>query len=253
VANRPGKSNGNSARVDEAIKRLRDAYREGRRLLRECPFGKTYGQGLIIQKAAEVGTNQDKLRKLRSFAEPEEGYTQQELQELFKLCRQHRRVIGFSIVVKFLTIGEKTQRAKFQRRAIREGWSLARVEQELVKRFGRRHPGGRRPRIPHTLKGFLADLDTRAFTLLRLINEVQKASGQDRHRICWTDLPSCVQADLAKVKEDISRLRTGIVGHLWDHLPPAQPRKWKFRFRAGLVRLRPGRRSVIKRLGLWIG
>ena len=78
----------------------------------------------MVAEANRLRVNLDTAYKLRVFADPKKGYTDLQLGALCMLCETNGRALGFSFVVKFLTIHNKIKRAKFQRDAITEGSEL---------------------------------------------------------------------------------------------------------------------------------
>jgi hypothetical protein len=151
---------------------------------------------------------------MRVFADEEKGYSRRELDELCAECLAYNRPLGFSFIVKFLTITEKRERACFQRETIRNDWSLIRVKHELVARYGRRRRGGKRPAIPKTVKELLADLETKCIGWQRLIAVLHSDSNPDTSGLRWQDLPQEVQKRLERAAKAVDGLRDAIAENL---------------------------------------
>lgn len=200
--------------VWKAVEALLKKHQQGLDLLADYPIGQTYGSKAIKTVADEWGINEDTLRKMRVFADEEKGYSHRELDELCAECLAYDCPLGFSFIVKFLTITEKRQRARFQRETIRNGWSLIRVKHEFVARYGRRSEGGKRPAIPKTVKELLADLDTKCIGWQRLIAVLRSDGGPTISGLRWQDLPEEVQRKLAQTEKAIEELRNALAKHL---------------------------------------
>lgn len=200
--------------VWKAVEALLKKHQQGLDLLADYPIGQTYGSKAIKTVADEWGINEDTLRKMRVFADEEKGYSHRELDELCAECLAYDRPLGFSFIVKFLTITEKWERARFQRETIRNGWSLIRVKHELVARYGRRRRGGKRPAIPKTVNELLADLDTKCIGWKRLIDVLDPDSDPVTSGLQLQDLPEEVQRKLDRTKKVIEELRKTLAKHL---------------------------------------
>lgn len=197
--------------VRAAIDALRDAHRLGRKIHKEIKPYADYGTGRIEEKAEELGINAEKVRKLRQFADPEGGYTQQELRELFQLCRKERRALGLSFMIKFLTIPkEGGQRAEFQRLVIEQRWNCTRVDTEIRARFGRRRRGGNRPKVPDTATSLLSQLDAMCQRWRRLVGIMTDEDDVGTAHANVKELPAEVQTDLKQVSRAITRLHAKV-------------------------------------------
>src|SRR5436305_827887 len=90
--------------VNQAIREIRDYHEEGRKGLDEVPERSRQGARDIDAQAERLGWNPTRLRKARQFAHREEGYTQQRLNELCRLLREHRPIFGISHVGLLVTV-----------------------------------------------------------------------------------------------------------------------------------------------------
>lgn len=200
--------------VLKAVESFRKRHRQGLELLHNHPIGKTYGSKAIKTVADACGINEDTLRKMRVFADERKGYSPAELEELCAQCLAYNRPLGFSFVVKFLTIADKRERARFQREAIKNGWSLIRVKHELIARYGRRRRGGKRPAIPKAVGELLADLETKCIGWQRLIAVLRSDSTPGTSGLRWLDLPQEVQRKLGRTEAAVEELRQTLAKHL---------------------------------------
>jgi len=156
--------------------------------------------------------NTDIARKKRQFADPNHGYTDDELDELCRLCEEHSCAFGVTLVYKLLTIKSRKQRETFQRRAITNRWTLAELEVELRRRFGRRGKGGRKPKAPASKDEALVQLDSMSLTWTRWYDALATDPSLDTPaksgpRITVEDLPPPVQAQLKKIQRLLKQLR----------------------------------------------
>src|SRR5262249_33449602 len=113
-----------------------------------------YRQHVIETEAERRGINPDTIRKARQFASAA-GYTRQEMRELCALIERvqpdqppEKAIVGKTHVLRLLTVKPKSVRRMVQRETVEQGWSLAELDAELMKRFGPRRQAGRRRRIP---------------------------------------------------------------------------------------------------------
>src|SRR5262249_38136863 len=142
-------------KVQAAVKRIRQFYALGRRIIRREADEPTRRGGVIREEAERLGRSQDTVRKARQFATEDVGYTRRELKELCRTVMEMQpaqpadlAVVGLSCVIRLLTVRPKARRARLQRRFIKEGWTVAEVEAEIATRCGPRREGGRRRPVP---------------------------------------------------------------------------------------------------------
>src|SRR5262249_33667210 len=114
-----------SAEVERSVREIREYHRQGRASLRELPQRRARGQRDLDEQAEGLGWNVTRLRKARQFADPEGGYSQDRLNELCRLLREHRPIFGVAHVGILVTISWAEGRADLQRRCLRDNWSKA--------------------------------------------------------------------------------------------------------------------------------
>ena len=95
----------------------------------------------------------DMLRKARVHADPEPGWSPEELDTLLKAIndvqtgqKEKLPIFSRAHAVKLLVIPEG-KRVKLQLRAIKKDWNLDQLENEIARRYGRRSDRGHRPGI----------------------------------------------------------------------------------------------------------
>jgi hypothetical protein len=127
------------------------------RLKRHDPGAVQYGRkATTFQKEAEVlGTNVDTASKMRRVASE---YTRREIDQVCALITRHRSCFGPTHLLVMLRVGERSERDRLMRRAIRERWSHTRLERAIQVKEGRREDVGRRPHVPADPQERLIDL-----------------------------------------------------------------------------------------------
>jgi|SRR5579871_6272418 len=199
--------------INEAVKKIRTFHQLGRKVQR-LRHTAIFGQHQIDTEAIKLRINPDTLRKARQFAE---YYNQSELNELCSYCRAeqlrmepHQSVFGRSHVIRLVSIGSKKERLRVQRVAITNAWSVAELDEEIAKRFGRRRKGGRRPRIPAERTALLIQLDGMCETWLRWHQNAARTPGEREEEapVPLTCLSPRVKRIVAEVSEDLRRLQT---------------------------------------------
>lgn len=170
---RKKKSRSPAPKVEESIQAIRADHKAGSGVL--ARIGRRASDKVLRAEAESLGLkNVDTVRKLRQFADPEKGYTLEELDELCEVCRKHGHELGRSFVFKFLSIPrENGQRAKFQREAIRNKWSRAEVDNAICARFGRRRHGGKTPMVAGSVDGVLVQADSVCLQFRRLVQTLR--------------------------------------------------------------------------------
>jgi hypothetical protein len=82
------------ARVEQTIQKIQHDYDKGVESLHAMPEHGKHGDYEIRKQAKTLRGNETKLRKARQFANPEQGYSEQRLEELFDLLREHQPSFG---------------------------------------------------------------------------------------------------------------------------------------------------------------
>jgi hypothetical protein len=187
-----------------AIDRLREYHRVGTEILTEFGPGRDPGMDKISKR---YGLGVHVVRVLRKFADEDHGYTEAELNELCAQSEKHGYTVGVTQLRHLVTIGDKKERARFQRQMIRGKWSNSETVAELVRRFGRRRKGGRKPHVAADVPGVLLQLEGFAVAWRRW-SERLADEDDDQVKVRTSDLAKEVQAAVAKVTEAFAALNT---------------------------------------------
>ena len=211
-------SRDSSQKVQAAIRRLRAAHKIGKQLFQACPFDRPDRQNTMVAEAKRHRVNLDTAYKLRVFAHEKKGYTGSELNTLCRLCEEHGRALGFTFVVKFLTIHNKTERTKFQEETIANGLSLIQVRLTLAARRGSQalHGlAGKRPKI-RDLDDFLADVAGKCVWWQRL-HKMLEDSFRDLSKgstLSLADIPVDIRKPFKNAVQSIERLKDAVTVYL---------------------------------------
>jgi hypothetical protein len=103
----------------------------------ELKKGKHYG-------APGTASEKEKLRKARAFADPAEGFSENELGEVLDRCRQHSHVLSVSHFVKLVTVEKGPQRDQILNEVMNRRLSASQLSNLLRERFGNRKPAAGR-------------------------------------------------------------------------------------------------------------
>jgi hypothetical protein len=209
------------AEIRLAVAQLEEYHRLGARLLKQYPPGRKHDKEAQRLEAAEAGMEPIKVFQIRNFADPKKGYSSEELKTLTDLCWQHKCALGFTFVLKFLTIRDKKKRAKFQRDAIKGHWGLHTVDQKRGNFQSRRPRVGRKPAVPDTLDDLYAALQSRALYWGRLKTELQKKPAPNSSRLRWSEVPKTIRDVLDDAVAAMEKLEAA----LGDHLPSPENEK----------------------------
>lgn len=224
------------SRVSEAVKRLEEAHRIGRQIRREQRSLAPHGHPTVEVVAAGMGLNADNYRKLRLFADPDTGYSKQELVELCQRCKKYQRPLGFTIVAKLLKIRNKKERSKLQRQAIEGAWSIADMDVELARLHGRRRWAGRKPKVPHDADEALMQLDSLCLKWRRWYTQIAEESGTGPSEVGLDDLPETVRRPLTKATRVIQQIEDAVAACSRESASSRHPRTRKGRRRRSRAR-----------------
>jgi hypothetical protein len=214
-------------RVAEAVRKIRAFYNLGRAIPRKQPHRDAYSRHVVAAEADRHGTNEDYVRKARQFADPVEGYSRQELNELVRLIKgvqpgqdDRKAIFGTTHLLRLLTVRPRRRRAALQRRAVEGGWSLSQLKLEIAKSFGTRRDGGRRRRIPSDRMAFLTLVEAQCEQWRRLRAELDRepGAGEARH-VLLADLPQGLQERITAVSAAVGQLQQAAVAELAQGQP----------------------------------
>jgi transcriptional regulator with XRE-family HTH domain len=198
------KSKEESTQVRQALKQLRDYYQLGLKVLeadRKNPIKLMYSRGVSMDFAKRLGVSRDYVDKARQFASK---YTEEQLDVLCALRRPDGMPLGRKHVVYLLSVKDKRQRARLQRRAAEEGWATRRLGEEITVLQGSQSSGGRRPRGPVSVDDAVAQIFKMCERWGRWYAGVE---SEDEGAVSLGDLPKSVSDRLASVSVGIEELQ----------------------------------------------
>lgn len=193
----------------QAIKKLREFYDLGKTAPRETE----YGGGEVASAAKKLGINADTLRKCRAFADPDRGYTPQELDELFGQLEAHNYGDGtwaFSTthMIRLISIPKAgSARRQLQDLVVEEELSCAQLDDEIRKRYPPRRKGGRRRHVPEERSALLRQVALECDRWERWLRSLSRVkAGKSSMEL----LPKETQMQLKRTTKLIQKLRKSV-------------------------------------------
>ena len=203
-------------KVKDGVESLRKIHATGKKIRAAL-------RTITIRAAAEKWrTNEDYVWKMSKFADPKTGFTLVELGRLCRWATDNGRIVGFSLAMKLLTFADKAERMKFAEKVLAEGMSLDEVNTYLVRRFGRRQHGGRRPRMLASVDDMLVGIEGKCLGWSKLydwLHEPSDAAPPGRLSIHWDDLSADLQEGLTGIVRAAARLQGVAAAHLGQSKP----------------------------------
>ena len=137
--------------LEKRISRIQECYKFGQRVLKECePYS---AKEELERVAAKIGIKPEQAAKYRAMAIEETGYSEQDIVDSVTAFRTEGRALTIGHFIRLLTVRDKKKREKLEGKALKNQWSLRRLQQEILADCGRRYDvPGRRPKIPDNLK-----------------------------------------------------------------------------------------------------
>ncbi len=190
--------------VNLAMKQLRTMYAIGQQAMKQKGSRKkTYGKILVTKLAGKRSMSASDVLVARQFAE---RYTGEELEELIDMCQAAGYPLGKSHVVKLITVRNKRDRKRLQKKCIQEGWSARTLQASLNRRYGKRRPGGAKlhpPRSVDDAKTKIADLCGKLLDF----HEAMKAADPESDGECGlSDLPVGLRKQLGSTMTQVRKL-----------------------------------------------
>jgi len=188
------------AKGQRMIANIRQFYQLGRRA------------NELVAKTAEfarsVGKNARTMTAARRFADPDRGYTPDELEDLCQLRRPNGLPLHWGHVQQLITVPTKRIRRRLEREAAKEAWTSAELAVAVRQAIGRRRPAHGRPmKRPATpgagLLQLLADSSLWRRRCEVAVEEVEKAAQGRLSR----DLREQLDATLEELQEVAGVLR----------------------------------------------
>lgn len=223
-------ANSRRKQVLQAIQQIRAFHQMGRESVRERSGRGTYRDRAIDQEAEARELNADAVRKMRQFADPEAGYTPDELSELCRMIKtvqvdqdEHEGIFNRTHVIRLLTVRPKRRRAKLQTEAIEQGWTCAELEAEIARRFGTRRHGGRRRRVARGEAELMTQIERMCEEWRRWHEELTrllKEGDQEKEPV----LSAKVRRQVDDASEQLLGLQKTVVGQLGKIQPDRELR-----------------------------
>ena len=196
-------------KVERAIRLLERCHQKGQKLADKFPkyarLPRPKQSSAAWFKKEGFG-NDDSARKVRQFVDPKQGYSNKDLKRLIGLCRKHERALGFTFVVKLLSVSkEHGVRRDLESELIENGWSMQRFKQELLSRFGRRRRGGKRRHVPSDVAGMLSQLDQMSLSWLKWTQRAFEKDAGEKSLIY--SLPQDIRESVTRVEGELRELQ----------------------------------------------
>ena len=127
-------------RMLDGLRQFHTAGHESRREHRSLGYGK------VMVEAERCRLHPEMLRKARRFADE---YSPKDLDRLIADCEKHGHALGLRHIIRLLSVASTTARLELQERAVRQRWSVSRLDAAILTRAPSRRPdAGRRPTPP---------------------------------------------------------------------------------------------------------
>ncbi|MEX2671410.1 MAG: hypothetical protein WD294_04785 [Phycisphaeraceae bacterium] len=131
---------------EKAADSIEQFYEVGRQSLEDHPG--RFHSGEAAKAAKKTGLTATMLGRARKFADPDRGYTPEQLEHLVKTCRKGPHPVTREHVVRLLSLS-KGDRRRIAKRIADEGWTTIRLNEEikrLPRKDGAPRRGGRTPK-----------------------------------------------------------------------------------------------------------
>ena len=188
-----------ATREPPETRRLREFHALGKKVLEvdrdsEPLAGGRRRRGVAKQFQKKRGLSRDQVEKARKFAAM---YSEEELEAL---CSLNVSRTGKSVtkchVIRLLAVHSKRTRRRLEKQAVRHGWSVQRLGQEITK-SGKSSQGGRRPKRPATVDEALGHIERLAQQWVRWAEMMEDSDGDES--VGTKDLPGPVALAVGKM------------------------------------------------------
>lgn len=200
--------------VEKAIKKIKKFHELGRRLPSNQGHREVYGKHLLATESSRNGVNEDTLRKARQFADPSDGYSEEQMEALCALIRKYqpdqeekKPVFGKTHVILLMRV-PKRDRKKLVERAVKEAWSTEELRSNIVLNAEKdnpkraRHDRGRRPHIPSDLNGLFIQMGRMCKEWRRWDAELRREQEiEEVKHVEFGELPLALRTELSGVIE----------------------------------------------------
>ena len=156
-------------KVERAIKFIKARYKLGKRILKEC--GMNARPRMMKELAAKANINPDTAQKLRALANEEIGFTEEDLEALFRKFRKEEQALTISHLIRLVSIKKGPERDAMIDLAIRQKWSSHQLQREITssKSEPNLRNAGRKPVI-RTGQNFESELARTLWSWRRVLN-----------------------------------------------------------------------------------
>ena len=209
-------SEATSQEIRMALRRVRRFYDLGVKSLEGTPGRMRFDR--LRQKPPRFGLSEELLRKARQFADPEQGYTREELTAILSRCEKQGFPLGTTHVIRWLTV-PKRRRSRIERLTITNKWAVSRLEAEIAKEFGSRRSGGRRRQIPADSLGVLIQLETLCDEWRRWRENLVRKPEETKEKGSDHGLPLSVRRRLGGVTQEIAELHAVVAAAIKRQKP----------------------------------
>lgn len=217
----------------DAIRRIRSFHAIGFKSLARKPGRMEYGA--MREEAARFQVSEEMLRKARQFADPDHGYSKEEVTAIIHSWKgaaaprrrqdgQDEFVLGTTHFIRWLTI-PKRKRARIEQQTIAEGWSLTRLEAEISAQFGARKFGGRRRRIPTDAIGILVQLASLCDEWRRWHESLTRDPDEDEKKGTAKHLPEEILRRLQLLAKEMGELQVLVASQIQTQKPKRGARR----------------------------
>ena len=210
------------SKVKDSLKRVRAFHALGTKSLKGRSGAAKHHEQEINREAKELGINPDTLRKARHFADPDRGYSKDELDQLCEACEQAEYAIGTTRIIRLLSIPSKQRRKALQGQAIKRRWSKRDLNREISKKHSPRKLGGRRKQIPTNVSDFLTDLLGKTESWRRWYAELNRVPVAGKRKVAileGLELPVELTRRIVQVSRTMARLHDQVTEELMTTVP----------------------------------
>jgi len=206
--------------IKRALQKLRAFYRDGQDVI-DAAGGKTRRQldpkEVVKTFARERGMPRDYYWQAAKFART---YTEEQFEELCCLRRPDGKPLSPGHVIRLLLVTDRRRRQGFQTqtRAIREGWSVSRLYDEIRQIQPSSTPAGPPSRPPESLDDALHQVAKLTGHFLKWTNVLNPTGQTDQDGgITWNDLPDPVRKQLKSTIRNLNKLHAAAEQELRQH------------------------------------
>jgi hypothetical protein len=202
-----------SEEVARNCRQIRDAYADGRRILRRLqPKHTDQGNESIRDAASALGQNEAKAYKARQFAQL---YSRDDMEALCDSISVHEAHFGIAHLGVLVSVSDPHERAEIQQWCIENDASKTELEAELKLRRGSLRRGGRRRRVGSDPDEVLVRIEEATDTWSRFYLVISEPiEGKRRRPSLLERLPDKVRKRLLSTDKAMRRLHKVVVQEL---------------------------------------